>query len=260
MEIEFYKYQGTGNDFVMLDNRDGIYNQITLEQVQFLCDRKFGIGADGLIKIDRSNDLDFGIDYYNSDGSKSFCGNGARCSLAFFNYLNSSNNGEFEFEAIDGVHKGSVRELVALDMSDVSSIEKEGNNYILNTGSPHYVSFVTSVSDLDVDKLGKVIRYSEPFNEKGINVNFAEEKGANTLYVRTYERGVEAETLSCGTGVTAAALAYFLKKDYIGKCVTDIQTLGGNLIVEAFHKGNGEFTAIQLIGPAKFVFKGKINV
>ena len=146
------------------------------------------------------------------------------------------------------------------NMSDVDSIVQDDLNYIVNTGSPHYVSFVSSVKNVDVFHQGKAIRYSDAFNEKGINVNFIEEKSLNVLFVRTYERGVEAETLSCGTGVTAAALSYFMKKGYLDKCVADIQTLGGDLIVEAFHKGGGEFRSVKLIGPAKFVFKGRINV
>ena len=172
MEIEFYKYQGTGNDFVMLDNRDGIYNQITLEQVQFLCDRKFGIGADGLIKIDRSNDLDFGMDYYNSDGSKSFCGNGARCSLAFFSFLEKNNKNDFLFKAIDGIHEGQVKDLVSLRMADVDGINLYSDSYCLNTGSPHYVSFVTSVNNLNVYDLGRTVRYSEKYFENISQVLF----------------------------------------------------------------------------------------
>ena len=260
MEIEFYKYQGTGNDFIMLDNRNGIYDQITIDQIQFICDRKFGVGGDGLIKIDASTEFDFTMDYYNSDGSKSFCGNGARCSLAFFKVLDISDKVQFVFDAIDGIHEGEVNDQVTLNMSDLDSIVQDDLNYIVNTGSPHYVSFVSSVKNVDVFHQGKAIRYSDVFNEKGINVNFIEEKSLNVLFVRTYERGVEAETLSCGTGVTAAALSYFLKKGYLDKCVADIQTLGGELIVEAFHKGGGEFRSVKLIGPAKFVFKGRINV
>jgi diaminopimelate epimerase len=260
MEIEFYKYQGTGNDFVMLDNRKGVYDQLTLNQIQLLCDRKFGVGADGLIKIDASTEVDFTMDYYNSDGSKSFCGNGARCSLAFFSFLEKNKKNDFSFKAIDGIHEGQVKDLVSLRMADVEGINLYSDSYCLNTGSPHYVSFVTSVNNLNVYDLGRTVRYSEKYFEKGINVNFVEEKDSDVLFVRTYERGVEDETLSCGTGVTASALSYFLSKGKIEHCSADIQTLGGNLKVEAVHKGEGIFSSIKLIGPAKLVFKGEINV
>jgi len=178
MKIYFSKYQGTGNDFVMLDNLNGDYDGLTIEQIQKACDRRFGIGADGLIKINRSDIADFEVDYYNSDGSKSFCGNGARSAVAFAETL-GINVQNTTFDAIDGLHNASkTSEIVALEMKDVTSIEKLDSDYILNTGSPHYIQFIEDIQSKDIVQFGKEIRYSDRFKTDGINVNLVQSTSA----------------------------------------------------------------------------------
>lgn len=257
MRVQFFKYQGTGNDFVMLDNFDGRYDNLTVEMVQYICDRKLGVGADGLIKLSRDPDVDFNVDYYNSDGSKSFCGNGARCSVAFAHRLGKIND-HTVFSAIDGVHRAEIKEgIVRLEMLPVHTIHSVEGDFELNTGSPHYVHFVEPGEEKDIYEYGKRIRYSEPYNEHGINVNLVtEEKDA--IWVETYERGVENETLSCGTGVTACALVYMVKEGiFEGK--VKVHTKGGTLSVEGEREDDG-FTNIWLSGPAQMVFDGSIEL
>ena len=207
MNIDFYKYQGTGNDFIILDNRNKQYSSITEQQVKFLCHRRFGIGADGLMLLNLIDGYDFEMKYYNADGKESsMCGNGGRC-LVQFAYDLGIHKETYSFIAIDGPHEAnfSHQRWVQLKMKDVKGLMKRHGNLILDTGSPHYVKLVDSVKDLDVVEEGKEIRYNDEFRSKGINVNFVEQ-GRKTIIVRTYERGVEDETLSCGTGVTASAL------------------------------------------------------
>ena len=254
--MKFYKYQGTGNDFIMLDNRSEEWNNLSTAAITKLCDRRFGIGADGLIKINAAENIDFEVDYYNSDGSKSFCGNGARCSVAFAHFLGIFNDSKTVFTAIDGIHEAEITEdIVKLKMSDVKTISKDGNDSVLNTGSPHYIKYVNDIADVNVFEDGKAIRYSENYNKEGINVNFVEEISDEQIFVRTYERGVEDETYSCGTGVTAAALTY-LDKNSAQEIA--VKTLGGDLKVYA--EKNGEsFENIWLEGPAKQVFSGEIK-
>jgi diaminopimelate epimerase len=255
--MNFYKYQGTGNDFVMIDNRNGEWNNLSIESIQKLCDRRFGIGADGLIKINLAEDVDFEVDYYNSDGSKSFCGNGARCSVAFAHFLEIFKDKKTIFTAIDGIHEAEINgDIVKLKMSDVSEITADGNDFVLNTGSPHYIQYVDGIENVDVFEKGKVIRNSENYVKEGINVNFVEQVTENEIFVRTYERGVEDETYSCGTGVTAAALTYLAKNSAENIAV---KTLGGNLKVYA-EKNAESFTNIWLEGPAQQVFKGETNI
>lgn len=254
--MKFYKYQGTGNDFVMIDNRSGEWDDLSIESIQKLCDRRFGIGADGLIKINSSIDVDFDVDYYNSDGSKSFCGNGARCSVAFAHYLDIIED-KTTFNAIDGIHEAEIRNgIVKLKMGDVKAISEDGNDYVLNTGSPHYVRYVEMLNNYNVYKTGNEIRNSETYKKEGINVNFVEKLSDSELFVRTYERGVEDETYSCGTGVTAAALT-FMKNN--NQTFVRVQVKGGNLKVYAEKNGAG-FSNIWLEGPAIQVFKGNINL
>lgn len=259
MKVSFFKYQGTGNDFVMVDNRDGKYDDLNIEHIQLICNRKFGVGADGLIKLNQKKGFDFEMDYYNSDGSKSFCGNGARCSIAFAYQLGLRAK-EFLFDAIDGMHYASIDEegIVSLKMNDVSEIVRNGNDFYTYTGSPHYVRFVKEVDKTDVLNEGKSIRFSEKYKQEGVNVNFVEEK-ENYFFVRTYERGVEDETLSCGTGVTACALVIANNKELEGRFEIPIKTLGGNLSIKA-KKENKVYSEVYLIGPAKFVFEGEIHV
>lgn len=263
MKIAFSKYQGTGNDFVMLDNMTGVYDNLTLDQIRFLCDRKLGIGADGLIKISRYAGADFDVEYYNSDGSQSFCGNGARCSVAFAETLGLLND-RTTFNAIDGIHQARLTvdgrvhlEMLQVDGADIERVElADGDVFILDTGSPHYVRFVGADNAPDIVEFGREIRYSDRFREHGINVNTVVELGPDTIHVATYERGVEDETLSCGTGVTACALAYMIKTGKHGE--VNVSTKGGRLSVKAVKKEAG-FDQIWLIGPAKKVFDGSIE-
>ena len=260
MKIEFHKYQGTGNDFILVDNLEGHYSSLTLPQIQFLCDRKFGIGADGLIKINANDLSDYEVEYFNSDGSKSFCGNGARCAVAFAETLGFSIS-ETHFLAIDGLHTARKSgDLIALNMADVKNVQSVGKDFILHTGSPHYVKFVPDLSAENVYTTGREIRYSEQFLKEGINVNLVEMQSDDSLKIATYERGVENETLSCGTGATACALVSSLIYNRIGSNRIKIVVKGGELQVNFINKDNAEFSEIQLIGPANFVFKGEINV
>lgn len=257
MEISFYKYQGTGNDFVMIDDRSELFPAKELSLVQKLCDRKFGIGADGLILIRNKKGSDFEMIYFNADGTQSMCGNGARCAVAFARFLGIIGE-KTNFLAIDGIHTAEISgDTVKLEMSEVLGLESVGQDFFVDTGSPHHVRFVENVSDYPVYEEGSKIRYSEKYGLKGTNVNFVTPLGTNQIQVRTYERGVEDETLSCGTGVTACALVYGNQK---GIDDIKINTLGGELNVRFSKKEDGSFEQIQLIGPAKQVFKGRIEI
>lgn len=257
MNLLFAKYQGTGNDFVMIDNRSGEWDNLSVSDIQSICNRRFGIGADGLIKINGHPNLDFEMDYYNSDGSKSFCGNGARCSVAFAQSL-GINTLQTHFMAIDGEHEANQnKSAISLLMRDVSLVAMVGQDYLIDTGSPHYIRFIGEIADVDVLKEGRAIRYSGPYKEEGINVNFVSEAGYQKIDVHTYERGVEDETFSCGTGVTAAALAYAVKNDLRGEQLIDVVTRGGLLKVHFSRTGESEFERIYLIGPAERVFEGQ---
>lgn len=260
MTINFYKYQGTGNDFVMLDNLKGFYNDLSLEQIRKICDRRFGVGADGLIMINSHNTFDFEMDYYNSDGSKSFCGNGARCAVAFASTLGINVN-ETCFLAIDGEHKAyRIGDQYRLEMKDVDGIQEWNDAYIVNTGSPHFVKGVPHLNEMDVVSYGKEVRYSEPFAQDGINVNLIERTGRNEIKIATYERGVEDETLSCGTGATACALVCSHLLEEFGEQYIRVKVKGGDLLVGFERHRNGSFSKITLTGPAEFVFKGEMNV
>lgn len=260
MKISFSKYQGTGNDFVMLDNLNGQYDSLTIPQIQLICDRRFGVGSDGLIKINSHNSSDFEVEYFNSDGSKSFCGNGARCSVAFAETL-GVNVSDTSFLGIDGLHKASKnQDVISLEMGDVSEITKIENDFVIYTGSPHYIRFIDAINDLDIVQFGKQVRYSEEFKNDGINVNLVEIVDANNLIVNTYERGVEDETLSCGTGVTACVLAFAYQTQLLGEHKVSVKVKGGNLSVFFNQETLGKFTTIHLIGPGQFVFSGEINV
>ncbi|AZA98137.1 diaminopimelate epimerase [Chryseobacterium joostei] len=254
--MEFYKYQGTGNDFVMVDNRDLQFPK-DKNIIEKLCDRRFGIGSDGLILLENDPDYDFKMVYYNSDGGEStMCGNGGRCLVAFAFFLDVFED-KCKFIAIDGEHDAEIHNgIIKLKMIDVNTISHDGNDSVLNTGSPHYVKYVENLKDYDVYTEGHGIRNSENYKEKGINVNFIEKISDNEIFVRTYERGVEDETYSCGTGVTASALT-FLQKDNLTS--VKVKTLGGNLKVYA-EKSGDSFCNIWLEGPAKQVFKGKVDI
>lgn len=256
--LTFYKYQGTGNDFVMIDNRSHVFDKENIALVQQLCHRKFGIGADGLILIENHSELDFNMIYFNADGSQSFCGNGSRCAVAFAKYLGIIESQAF-FLSTDGEHEAWINNEneVSLKMHDVEEIEQGSDYYFINTGSPHYIVETTEIEQINVPQRGAEIRYSDRFKEKGTNVNFICEQN-NGIKIRTYERGVEDETLSCGTGVTAAALS-MAHKNNLGASKINVQTKGGQLKV-AFKRDNNKFIDIWLIGPAEMVFKGEIDL
>lgn len=244
-----------------MDNREGKLS-FTKEQISKICDRKFGIGADGLMLIEKHPSLNFTLEYFNSDGTQSLCGNGSRAAVHFASHLGMV-NGKANFQAYDGPHAAELLPsgIVRLKMNDVKGIKKIGDDYFLNTGSPHYIRFVSNVKDYPVYDEGRTIRYSEDYQPGGTNVNFVELQSDNTIFVRTYERGVEDETLSCGTGVTAAALACSLKGF---TSPIKIKVLGGELAVE-FKSGQsagqeGLFQDVYLIGPAKMVFQGTLEL
>jgi diaminopimelate epimerase len=260
MVLNFQKYQGTGNDFILVDNLSGMWDALDIITIQKLCDRNFGIGADGLIKINASLGSDFEMDYYNADGTKSFCGNGARCAVTFV-HQNLILKKKFVFSAIDGLHEAEITEnRVALKMNDTSFEINPNEPYILNTGSPHFVKYVSDLEQLDVFNEGRKIRYGSPFKKEGINVNFVKRISEHSISIRTYERGVENETLSCGTGATACALVNAVESQLFGRQKMSIQVIGGSLWV-AFNRINPTtFVDIQLVGPAMKVFEGKIEV
>jgi len=260
MQISFYKYQGTGNDFIIIDNRDNFNGHLTTEEIRNLCDRRFGIGADGLMLLSEKDGFDYEMKYYNADGKEgSMCGNGGRC-MAKFAYAQGIKKAAYHFMAFDGEHEAEIdlNGWVRLKMNDVNKVKEQHSEYILNTGSPHIVKFVTDLRDLDVQEEGHEIRHRKEFAEKGINVNFVETIDDHTIFVRTYERGVEAETLSCGTGVTASAL--MAAHNDVGFNQVDVETLGGKLSVEYERVDEEHFTNIWLCGPADFVYKGEIEL
>jgi len=259
MKYTFYKYQGTGNDFIILDNRAGTIN-LTPEQISKLCDRKFGIGADGLMMLNTNTAYDFEMYYVNADGQpSSMCGNGGRC-LTQFAFDMGIQKQSYKFLAIDGEHDAVFADngWVHLKMKDVHFIENKHGDFVLNTGSPHFVKSVGNVMNMDVYKEGYEIRHSKEFDKEGINVNFVESTDEDKIMVRTYERGVENETLSCGTGVTASALVFYHNE--VGFNRIEVKTLGGNLAVEFDRVGEDAFENIWLCGPATFVFKGEIRL
>ena len=260
MEIQFYKYQGTGNDFVILDNRQHGYQDLTTEQVNLLCNRRFGIGADGLMLLNLTEGYDFEMIYYNADGREgSMCGNGGRCLVKFAFDLRIHRE-LYHFRAVDGDHEAEIDPdgIVSLKMNDVTEIKITHGDFILNTGSPHYVKVISNVMDYDVYKKGKEIRYSSAFAENGINVNYVEQTKDDEIIVRTYERGVESETLSCGTGVTAAALVCYHNENGFNEVT--VQTKGGKLSVEYDRIDEDHYQNIWLCGPAEKVFEGKMQM
>lgn len=259
MQLQFDKYQGTGNDFILIDNRKSSI-KLSVAQIAFLCDRRFGIGADGLMLLENADGYDFRMVYYNADGNEStMCGNGGRCIVAFAQKLGVVGNNA-SFIAIDGAHTATVNEdgTVSLQMQDVQEVLYADGYTQLNTGSPHYVVFVDDVTTTDVFNTGRSIRNSERYQPKGINVNFVQRVTDSSIHVRTYERGVEDETYSCGTGVTAAAIA--ASRNATGHIRTDIKTPGGNLLVSFDKKDASHIVNVILHGPATFVYTGSIEL
>ena len=260
MKIEFYKYQGAGNDFILLDNRTNLYDNLAERQIEFMCDRHFGIGADGVMLLNNKEGYDFEMKYFNANGAEgSMCGNGGRCMVRFAHRM-GIHKPKYHFIAADGEHKADIdiHDVVRLKMKDVNFVEVHSNHFILNTGSPHYVKPIRNVAEMDVKTSGKMIRYSKDFEKEGINVNFIETLDRDRIYVRTYERGVEDETLSCGTGVTASALVCAHNDNGFNR--VEVKTPGGNLSVEYDKIDENNFENIYLIGPADFVFKGEVEI
>ncbi len=251
--IRFHKYQGTGNDFVLIDDRQETFDLQNQKLVGRLCHRRFGIGADGVILIRNHPSYDFEMIYFNPDGSQSLCGNGSRCAVRFAHQLDMIKS-HCHFLAIDGPHEGYMKgDLIYIKMPDVPVIERSEESFFLDTGSPHHVKIVPEVSEVDVLNEGRSIRNS--YGESGSNVNFVQLMDQQVT-VRTYERGVEDETLSCGTGVTAVALA-LSERGYHSPVL--LQTRGGELKVSFEQTADGVFTNVYLIGPAAEVFNGSID-
>lgn len=254
--IPFVKYQGTGNDFVMIDERDRSFG-LTKESIAKMCDRRFGIGADGLILLQKDKKYDFNMVYHNADGGEgSLCGNGGRCTVKFAFDLGMIGP-VTSFNAVDGIHKAEVlpNDVVKLQMGAIDEIQEQNGQAFCDTGSPHVVQFVDQVDSFDVYNEGKAIRNSEYWLARnGTNVNFVELLSDSTIKVRTFERGVEAETYSCGTGVTAAALVSNIHKSV--RSPLKVETLGGDLKVHFSPRGTGSFEDIWLEGPAEKVFQG----
>jgi diaminopimelate epimerase len=267
MQLEFYKYQGTGNDFVMIDNRSGFFPKEDVQLVARLCDRRFGIGADGLILLEDDEiasklamTTDFKMVYYNSDGNQSsMCGNGGRCLVAFAKDLSVIKD-SCTFIATDGLHHASVANdgIVSLQMIDVTNIKKEADYTFMNTGSPHHVQMVEDLEHYNVKENGAALRYGSLYGKVGSNINFVKKISEDTFSLRTYERGVEDETLACGTGATAVAIAMNATGQTNSTSIK-LNVEGGKLAV-SFDKIGDVFTNVFLIGPAEFVFKGVIEV
>ena len=257
-KINFSKYQGTGNDFVMIDNRKSVVDKNDFQLISRLCDRRFGIGSDGLILIEDHPQYDFEMIYINPDGTQSLCGNGSRCAVMFANEIGLIKN-DTTFLTIEGPLHAIIKDKnVHLKMPDVDGIKTTAmDDLFVNTGSPHYVRFVKDVQHVDVEQTGRTIRNSEEFKPMGTNVNFVEKESGNEIFVRTFERGVENETLSCGTGVTASALATG-REMKSGKI--NITTLGGKLAVAFEQVDKDKFKDVYLIGPAEKVFNGQIEI
>lgn len=258
MTMDFYKYQGAGNDFIFIDNREEWFPKENKELVMQLCDRHFGIGADGLILIEHVADYDFEMVYFNADSSQTMCGNGARCAVAFAKELKIINNST-QFLAYDGPHHATVNEdqTISLGMIDVDQVDVNEDHIFTNTGTLHHIEMVENVSDYPVVENGRKIRYDR-YGKEGSNVNFVEQLNENTFQIRTYERGVEDETLACGTGVTAAAIAMHK----IGKTTQNSVNLnaeGGKLQV-SFDVIDGTYKNVILTGPAELVFQGTYNL
>lgn len=254
MEFTFYKYQGTGNDFVIIDNREAFFPKDDIALVAKICDRRFGVGADGLLLLENHHSADFTMVYYNSDGNLStMCGNGGRCIVHFAQFLGVISENTV-FEAVDGMHKARVEDdWVSLKMNDIEEVNISENYTFLNTGSPHHVEMVSNLKDYDVFTNGRKIR-NEVYGKEGANVNFVEQEKSDIFSVRTYERGVEDETFSCGTGVTAVAIAMFETGETTKSKIT-LKTPGGQLQVRFKKVANG-YEDVYLEGPATQVFKG----
>ena len=257
MEIKFDKYQGAGNDFIILDNRNSLYSHLNFEEIKRICNRNIGIGSDGLILFESSSESDFEMKYFNSDGNlSSLCGNGGRCIVAYAHKLGLIGVNT-KFKAIDGYHKAQVisNNQVRLKMNDISNISYFDKGIVLDSGSPHYLELNDDISNINVKKEGRRIRKSEAFRPDGINVNFIQKKNNKKFLIRTYERGVEDETLACGTGAVAAAVGMHYIGKTEGETKIELHALGGLLLVD-FSYSNKIYENIHLQGPTNYVFSG----
>lgn len=260
--MEFCKYHGAGNDFILIDSRAGSFTSDS-GYIAHLCHRRFGIGADGLMLLEMDADADFYMRYFNADGSEgTMCGNGGRCIAAFARRLGVVTD-KVRFNSSDGMHLASIdyhdsTSVVKLKMCDVNGVQEEDGYYFINTGSPHYVRFIDRLADFDVVGEGKKIRHSPLFAPKGTNVNFVEKRGSELL-IGTFERGVEDETLACGTGATAAAIAASIHFTDDSRASYQLKAKGGDLKVSFEKVLNGVYRNIWLEGPATFVFKGQLD-
>ena len=259
MLVQFDKYQGAGNDFIMIDNRRGTYNTLGIDHIKWLCNRHYGIGSDGLILLNESPSADFEMDFYNPDGSKSFCGNGARCIVAFANALGVDSLTR-TFHAIDGIHAYTREDSsIGIHMSDVNHIDFFGeDSALMNTGSPHYMILSDDLSTENTLTKGREIRYAAPYKQDGVNVNLVHVTSAHEIDISTYERGVEGETLACGTGATACAL-FLAYRNELTQGTVVVNAKGGKLAVRFVRNASG-FEQIWLFGPAEKVFNGEINL
>ncbi len=258
MTLTFYKYQGAGNDFIIIDNRKNILDPADRKRIKQICDRRFGIGADGLMMLYDHKEADFEMKYFNSDGYEgTMCGNGGRCIVMFAKKKKLIKH-KTMFKTSDGVHTAEITDTtVRLRMNDVITIRKLGDSYFIDTGSPHYVTFTNDVDNIDVFNKGSKLRNNKQFKPHGTNVNFVQIQ-ENGLSVRTYERGVEDETLSCGTGAVAAAIVS-VYSGQIDSNNVQVKTRGGILNVSFRRNDKGGFSDIILEGPAVFVFEGEIT-
>ena len=261
MKQVFYKYQGAGNDFILIDNRLQQFNHQNPTLIAKICDRRFGIGGDGILFLQLKEAFDFEMVYYNADGKpSSMCGNGGRCIVAFARFLGLIEQ-ETNFLAVDGPHYAKITETgdwISLQMIDVAEINRDGEAFVLNTGSPHFVQLVQNLEQKNVYQDGFAIRNNETYRKEGININFTEPLN-DGFFVRTFERGVEDETYACGTGVTAVALAMAQHQHKTGAVFTPIKVLGGDLSVKFNYNGT-VFTDVFLEGPAVQVFSGEIEI
>ncbi len=261
MNLEFYKYHGAGNDFIMIDCRNLNESVFDRKRVEFLCNRHLGIGADGLILLLNHKDAAFRMKYFNSDGEEgTMCGNGGRCITAFARDLGVI-DGDTGFVGVDGLHEAKILPggLISLKMIDVMGVKTLEDGYIVQTGSPHFVTFRNSVAEIDVYNEGRQIRHQSRFANEGVNVNFVETLSPGSIKMRTFERGVENETLACGTGSVAAAISTWYRQK-TDKISYSIEAPGGKLKVSFIPQKNGSFTDVWLEGPALFVFRGSVTM
>ena len=256
MKVNFYKYQGTGNDFVMIDNRTNIFPKQKTDIISHICDRHFGIGADGIILIENDDFHDFKMIYFNADGSETFCGNGGRCAVAFAKRLEIIENNA-HFLAFDGEHFATIEnDIISLQMIDVKQITVNKNSVFAFTGTQHHVEMVENLDEFPVFEKGREIRYQ--YENPGSNVNFVQKINENTFRVRTYEKGVEDETLACGTGVTAVAIAMHKTHKTVNNSI--ILPVEGGILEVSFEEENGMYKNVFLKGPAKLVFQGNMSI